>query len=172
MRLLVAFLLAAVVVLAAANAFPQAGLCYHQAQQFQNAVVRALEQKDADKIVDALETVVDSIPSMLQTCGAEDEAQYFKEQLPPACTKLLAKEAKLLIKIMRLYAEDPSQGFMPTTGKIERLKWPTGPGVRVDSGIEEGHVGALTQGQGQREASRALRVVSRQLPRSLKHSGL
>jgi acetyl/propionyl-CoA carboxylase alpha subunit len=39
---------------------------------------------------------------------------------------------------VRLYAEDPSQGFMPTPGKVERLKWPTGPGIRVDSGIEEG----------------------------------
>jgi len=39
---------------------------------------------------------------------------------------------------VRLYAEDPSQGFRPTPGKVERLKWPTGPGIRVDSGIEEG----------------------------------
>jgi acetyl/propionyl-CoA carboxylase alpha subunit len=39
---------------------------------------------------------------------------------------------------VRLYAEDPSQGFMPTPGRVERLKWPTGPGIRVDSGIEEG----------------------------------
>ena len=39
---------------------------------------------------------------------------------------------------VRIYAEDPSQGFMPTPGKVERLKWPMGPGIRVDSGIEEG----------------------------------
>jgi acetyl/propionyl-CoA carboxylase alpha subunit len=39
---------------------------------------------------------------------------------------------------VRLYAEDASQGFMPTPGRVERLKWPTGPGIRVDSGIEEG----------------------------------
>jgi acetyl/propionyl-CoA carboxylase alpha subunit len=39
---------------------------------------------------------------------------------------------------VRIYAEDPSQGFMPTPGKIEKLRWPTGPGIRVDSGIEEG----------------------------------
>ncbi|MGK5082872.1 biotin carboxylase N-terminal domain-containing protein [Bdellovibrionota bacterium FG-1] len=38
---------------------------------------------------------------------------------------------------VRIYAEDPSQDFMPTPGTIERLKWPTGPGIRVDSGIEE-----------------------------------
>lgn len=39
---------------------------------------------------------------------------------------------------VRLYAEDPSQGFMPTPGKVEKLRWPMGPGIRVDSGIEEG----------------------------------
>lgn len=39
---------------------------------------------------------------------------------------------------VRLYAEDPSQNFIPTPGKIERLQWPLGPGIRIDSGIEEG----------------------------------
>ncbi|OFZ19700.1 MAG: hypothetical protein A2X94_16730 [Bdellovibrionales bacterium GWB1_55_8] len=39
---------------------------------------------------------------------------------------------------VRLYAEDPAQGFIPTPGKIERLNWPTGAGIRIDSGIEEG----------------------------------
>jgi acetyl/propionyl-CoA carboxylase alpha subunit len=41
---------------------------------------------------------------------------------------------------VRLYAEDPYQDFMPTPGKVERLRWPTGPGIRVDSGIEEGQM--------------------------------
>jgi acetyl/propionyl-CoA carboxylase alpha subunit len=39
---------------------------------------------------------------------------------------------------VRVYAEDPSQGFVPTPGRVERLRWPTGAGIRVDSGIEEG----------------------------------
>ncbi len=39
---------------------------------------------------------------------------------------------------VRLYAEDPAQGFLPTPGKVERLRWPSGPGIRIDSGIEEG----------------------------------
>ena len=39
---------------------------------------------------------------------------------------------------VRIYAEDPYQDFMPTPGKVERVRWPTGPGIRVDSGIEEG----------------------------------
>jgi acetyl-CoA carboxylase, biotin carboxylase subunit len=38
----------------------------------------------------------------------------------------------------RLYAEDPSNNFMPSIGKIEALTVPQGPGVRLDTGIYEG----------------------------------
>jgi acetyl-CoA/propionyl-CoA carboxylase, biotin carboxylase, biotin carboxyl carrier protein len=38
----------------------------------------------------------------------------------------------------RLYAEDPEHGFLPATGRIARLEWPSGPGIRVDAGIAEG----------------------------------
>ena len=38
----------------------------------------------------------------------------------------------------RVNAEDPSQGFMPSPGTLERLDWPGGPGVRIDSGVIAG----------------------------------
>ena len=38
----------------------------------------------------------------------------------------------------RIYAEDPENGFMPSPGKIARLREPSGPGVRLDTGVFEG----------------------------------
>jgi acetyl-CoA/propionyl-CoA carboxylase biotin carboxyl carrier protein len=44
---------------------------------------------------------------------------------------------------VRLYAEDAEAGFLPATGRIVALHWPTGEGIRVDAGIELGsEVGA------------------------------
>ena len=37
-------------------------------------------------------------------------------------------------------AEDPGRGFLPSPGLVERLRIPGGPGVRWDSGIEEGDI--------------------------------
>ncbi len=38
----------------------------------------------------------------------------------------------------RICAEDPSGNFLPSTGLLKRYKIPSGPGVRVDSGVTEG----------------------------------
>jgi acetyl/propionyl-CoA carboxylase alpha subunit/acetyl-CoA carboxylase carboxyltransferase component len=40
----------------------------------------------------------------------------------------------------RLNAEDPSHDFAPAPGRIQLLRWPTGPGIRIDTGVVEGDV--------------------------------
>ena len=38
----------------------------------------------------------------------------------------------------RVYAEDPSSGFLPQAGRLLLYREPSGPGIRVDSGVIEG----------------------------------
>jgi acetyl-CoA carboxylase biotin carboxylase subunit len=38
----------------------------------------------------------------------------------------------------RIYAEDPANNFLPYPGQITRLNEPSGPGVRLDSGVYQG----------------------------------
>lgn len=39
----------------------------------------------------------------------------------------------------RINAEDPGRGFLPAPGIISHFHAPTGPGIRLDSGVETGH---------------------------------
>jgi acetyl-CoA/propionyl-CoA carboxylase biotin carboxyl carrier protein len=40
----------------------------------------------------------------------------------------------------RITREDPGRNFMPAPGTITALKNPTGPGIRIDSGVEQGDI--------------------------------
>jgi acetyl-CoA carboxylase biotin carboxylase subunit len=40
----------------------------------------------------------------------------------------------------RINAEDPAAGFAPSPGTIRDIRWPGGPGVRIDSGVTTGSV--------------------------------
>ena len=39
---------------------------------------------------------------------------------------------------IRVYAEDPLNNFLPSVGTLEKYRIPSGPGIRVDDGFEEG----------------------------------
>ncbi|MBI1735949.1 MAG: acetyl-CoA carboxylase biotin carboxylase subunit [Candidatus Rokubacteria bacterium] len=41
---------------------------------------------------------------------------------------------------VRVYAEDPAKGFLPSPGTVSRLELPAGPGLRIESGIVAGSV--------------------------------
>ena len=67
-----------------------------------------------------------------------------REQLRVAAGERLsatdrAKRSGHAIEI-RINAEDPTRDFLPAPGKIERFRPPLGPGVRVDTHIEDGAV--------------------------------
>ena len=43
----------------------------------------------------------------------------------------------------RITSEDPASGFLPATGRIELLDFPSGPGVRWDGGVVQGYAVSL-----------------------------
>ena len=57
------------------------------------------------------------------------------QKLPFAQDDLVARGAAIQC---RVYAEDPSNGFLPSPGRIETLVTPSGPGVRDDGGAYPG----------------------------------
>ena len=72
-------------------------------------------------------TGVDLVAEQLRIAGGESLS--FGD--PPA-PRGWAMEARLI-------AEDPAARFMPAVGRIERLRFPQGPGVRNDAGVYRGY---------------------------------
>ena len=99
-------LLALVALVFSQNLASESGACAVRAKLFYNQVKSAVEQNGLDSIIDSIEKVSETVPSVLRACGAEEEAAHYEHEYPAVCTKLLAREAKLLVKIMKLYAED------------------------------------------------------------------
>ena len=56
------------------------------------------------------------------------------EGLPWSQAEIVQRGAAIEV---RVYAEDPDRGFLPSPGTITRLEIPTGPGVRIESGVTE-----------------------------------
>jgi len=66
-----------------------------------------------------------------------------KEQISIALGNSLSVKQKDISRLghsleCRIYAEDPNNNFLPSTGKIFHYREPGGPGVRVDSGFGSG----------------------------------
>jgi len=59
------------------------------------------------------------------------------EPLPFSQDKIEQRGAAIEV---RVYAEDPAKGFLPSPGTITRLSLPQGDGIRLESGVAEGSV--------------------------------
>jgi acetyl/propionyl-CoA carboxylase alpha subunit len=67
---------------------------------------------------------------------------------------------------VRLYAEDPTRSWQPSAGHLHRFRVPVGPGLRLDSGVEDGSevspyydpmlAKVIAHGPTRQEAARAL----------------
>ena len=65
-----------------------------------------------------------------------------REQIRIACGEPLGYDQSAIHRRgyaveCRIYAEDPAAGFVPSVGRLIGYRPPAGPGVRVDSGVEE-----------------------------------
>ncbi|MCF1433116.1 ATP-grasp domain-containing protein [Agrobacterium vitis] len=77
-------------------------------------------------------------PVTEETTGIDLVIEQFRiaEGLPLAITQTPVPRGHSIE--FRINAEDPGRGFLPTPGTITRFTAPSGPGVRLDSGVDTG----------------------------------
>ncbi|MCF1471764.1 ATP-grasp domain-containing protein [Agrobacterium vitis] len=77
-------------------------------------------------------------PVTEETTGIDLVIEQFRiaEGLPLAITQTPVPRDHSIE--FRINAEDPGRGFLPTPGTITRFAAPSGPGVRLDSGVDTG----------------------------------
>lgn len=79
-------------------------------------------------------------PVTEETTGVDIVVEQLRiaDGLPLSITK--APELRGHALEFRINAEDPGRGFLPTPGRINVFRAPSGPGVRIESGVESGSV--------------------------------
>ncbi|MFT4148322.1 MAG: ATP-grasp domain-containing protein, partial [Micrococcaceae bacterium] len=125
-----------------------------------------LSTKTIDTIADSSQSLFEAVDYVgLGTCEfllAEDGSVYFLEvnprlQVEHTVTEevsgidlvrqqLLIAEGKEINETtprghsfeFRITSEDPYENLTPTLGSLEEIVWPTGPGIRVDTGVRVG----------------------------------
>jgi acetyl-CoA/propionyl-CoA carboxylase biotin carboxyl carrier protein len=74
---------------------------------------------------------IDLVESQIRIAAGERLPWTDQDSVPPA--RGHAVEA-------RVYAEDPGRGFLPAAGALRSYREPASPGVRIDSGVDQGTV--------------------------------
>jgi acetyl-CoA carboxylase biotin carboxylase subunit len=116
--------------LAAAGGYVGAGTVEFVADQSGNFYFLEMNTRlQVEHPVTELVTGIDLVKEQIRV--ARGEPLSFLDRLP------LAPQGWAIE--CRLYAEDPLNGFLPSTGRIAKFSVPYGPGVRNDFGVYEGY---------------------------------
>ena len=77
-------------------------------------------------------------PVTEETTGVDLVREQFRIAAGGVLTLIADPEPRGHAFEFRLNAEDPARGFLPGPGQVDVFEAPTGPGIRVDSGVRSG----------------------------------